>query len=139
VKPPVVGVGAIVLRGGEVLLVRRGRAPAAKKWSFPGGKVRPGERLRDACRREVREETGLRVRLGPIVGVFERIAEGRHYVILDFLGRAPAGARPRAGSDASNARWFRPNALRSLRKTRGLLPALRKAYETSGRPSRTSR
>jgi ADP-ribose pyrophosphatase YjhB (NUDIX family) len=125
VKPfPVIGVGAIVFRGDEVLLVRRRRPPAAGRWSFPGGRVRPGERLRAACRRELREETGLSLRLGRTVGVFERIADGWHYVIVDFLAEAPRGARLRPGSDASGARWVSPSELRRLRTTPGLSVAL---------------
>ena len=124
---PAVAVGAIVFRGEQVLLVRRRRAPSAGLWSFPGGRVRSGELLRAACRRELREETGLSLRLGRAVGVFERVSDGYHYLIVDFLAEAPAGARVRAGSDASRARWFSASDLRGVRKTPGLLQALARA------------
>jgi ADP-ribose pyrophosphatase YjhB (NUDIX family) len=127
VKAPIVGVGAVVFRGGDVLLVRRGRPPGGGLWSLPGGRVHGGERLRDACRREVREETGVRVRLGPILGVFERMAEGRHYVIVDYVAHARPGARARAASDAAEARWVSPRGLARLPTTPGLRAAIRAA------------
>jgi len=124
---PTLAVGAVVLCGDEVLLVRRSRPPMAGRWSFPGGRVRSGERLRDACRRELREETGLRVRLGPVIGVYERIGEGHHYAIVDFLAEVPRGARARAASDAAAARWVEVGALGRLRTTPGLRDVVRTA------------
>lgn len=135
-KAPVVGVGAVVFRGDEVLLVRRGHPPGTGLWSLPGGKVRPGERLRDACRREVAEETGVRVKIGPLLGVFERLATGYHYVIVDYVGHAAAGATPRAGSDAADARWFPAGEIGRLRKTAGLAAAIRAARRLRSRPVR---
>jgi ADP-ribose pyrophosphatase YjhB (NUDIX family) len=135
---PTLAVGAIVLSEDEVLLVRRSRPPMAGRWSFPGGRVRSGERLRDACRRELREETGLRVRLGPILGVFERIGEGHHYVIVDFLAEVPRGRRARAASDAAAARWVRVRDLRGLRTTPGLLQVVRSALRAQAQRSSRS-
>ncbi len=132
----VVGVGAAVFRGAEVLLVKRRRPPAAGAWSLPGGRVGAGERLRDACRRELREETGLRVRLGPIFGVFERIAKDRHYVIIDYLAEAAPGARVRAASDAAEARWCSTQEIGGLRATPGLRAALRTARRVRARWAR---
>lgn len=107
---PLVGVGAIVRDGDRILLVQRGRPPQSGRWSLPGGLVELGERLEDAVRREVQEETGLEVEVVSLAGVFERIvpdAEGRteyHYVLLDYWCR-PAGGVLRAGSDVSAVCW----------------------------------
>jgi len=107
---PVVGVGAVVISGGRVLLVRRGRPPSQGIWSLPGGVVELGEELKSACAREVAEETGLGVTVGPLVEVVERILrdeQGRvqfHYVLADFLCAAEEAA-PKAGDDAAEAKW----------------------------------
>lgn len=111
---PVVGVGAVVLAQAEgrvwVLLIQRGAPPSVGIWSIPGGAVELGEGLAPACAREVAEETGLAVEVGPLVEVVERVLrddQGRveyHYVLMDYLCRARL-APPRAGDDALDARW----------------------------------
>ena len=109
-QAPVVGVGAVVIAGKRVLLVRRGRPPAQGIWSLPGGVVELGERLRQACAREVREETGVSVEVGPMVEVLERVLPDEagdveyHYVLVDFLCFAEETA-PVAGDDAAEAKW----------------------------------
>ena len=107
---PVVGVGGVVLRGHDVLLVKRAYPPRAGEWSLPGGRLELGESLVDGVRREVREETGLEVEVGPLVEVFDRVhrdADGRvryHFVIADYLCH-PIGGALAAGDDAAAARW----------------------------------
>jgi len=107
---PLVGVGAVIIQDGRVLLVRRAQAPQKDRWSLPGGLLELGERLEEAVRREVREETGLEVEVLSLAGVFERIiadAGGRteyHYVLLDYFCRVSGGAL-RPASDASAAVW----------------------------------
>ena len=107
---PVLSVAGVVLAGDRVLLVKRGRAPAKGIWSIPGGAVEVGETLEDALKREILEETGLKVEAGPLVEVVERILvddEGQveyHYVILDYLCFGQP-EEPQAGSDAAEARW----------------------------------
>lgn len=107
---PVLSVAGVVMAGHQVLLVQRGRPPAKGIWSIPGGAVETGESLHDALVREIMEETGIDIQVGPLVEVVERIlpdAEGKieyHYVILDYLCFAQQ-AEPRAGSDAAQARW----------------------------------
>lgn len=121
---PVVGVGALILDGGRVLLVERGKEPLRGYWSLPGGAVECGERLEDALVREVLEETNLRVEAGPIATVFERVmpdASGAceyHYVLIDFYCSVTGGDL-RAGSDSSRAEWFDFGALASLPMTEG--------------------
>jgi mutator protein MutT len=111
---PVVGVGAIVVdEGGRVLIVKRAREPLAGRWSLPGGAVEVGEALAEAVVREVREETGIEVTVGPLVEVVDRVyrdADGRvayHYVLLDYLC-TPVGGTLRAGSDAAEAVFTPP-------------------------------
>jgi 8-oxo-dGTP diphosphatase len=113
---PVVGVGAIVVDGMRVLLVRRAFEPLKGQWSLPGGKVELGETLEAATRREVREETGLEIEVGPIVEVLDRIdrAPGgavlHHFVLVDFTCR-PLGGTVCCASDAAEARWVRIDEL----------------------------
>lgn len=124
---PALAVGAIVFdAAGRVLLVKRGREPARGKWSVPGGRVEAGETVREACRREVLEETGLEVELGDLACWLERITPGFHYVILDFVAWPVPGAptEPRAGSDADEARWYAPHELAGLDTTAGLLDVI---------------
>lgn len=108
---PRVAVGAVVVRDGRVLLVRRGKAPARGLWAIPGGSVRLGETLQEAAEREIREETGVTVRAGAPVLTFESIrreADGRvrfHYVIVDLAAEWVAG-EPFPSDDADDARWF---------------------------------
>jgi ADP-ribose pyrophosphatase YjhB (NUDIX family) len=107
---PVVGVGAVVVRDGRALIVRRAHEPRKGEWSLPGGLLDLGESLADAARREVREETGLDVTLGPIIETFDRVhrdAAGRiryHFVIVDFVCWSDAGEAV-AGSDAEAVAW----------------------------------
>lgn len=116
---PVVGVAAVVLRGDEVLLVQRGREPGKGSWGLPGGVLELGETLADGVRREVREECGIEVEVGPVVGVFEPIqrdSAGRlrfHYVVIDYLARHASG-EPNAADDADDVRWVSIAALHSL-------------------------
>src|ERR1700739_127363 len=122
---PLVGVGAIVIDGDRVLLVKRAHPPIQGQWSIPGGVLEVGEMVRDAAIREAHEETGLIVEPGDLLGVYDRILrdpEKRvqyHYVLIDFLCRA-VGGKLQAASDAAEVRWF----------TREELPALNLAEDT---------
>jgi 8-oxo-dGTP diphosphatase len=104
VSRPEVCVGAIVVDGGRLLLIRRGRGAAIGSWSVPGGRVEQGETVREAVVRELREETGLDGECDRFVGWVERIGVGYHYVILDFIVRVEP-AEGVAGDDATDVRW----------------------------------
>jgi 8-oxo-dGTP diphosphatase len=116
---PVIGVGVVVWHGDRVLLVQRGKPPRQGQWSLPGGAQQLGETVADAARRELLEEAGLAVELGPIIATIdlvERVADGRvryHYTLIDFVAEAP-GADLRPGDDAADARWFALDELDAL-------------------------
>ena len=105
---PVVGVGAVIVQDGRVVLIKRRFEPLAGQWSLPGGTLELGETLEAGVAREIREETGLEVEVGPVVEVFDRILldpDGRvryHFVLIDYLCR-PIGGRLVAGSDVADA------------------------------------
>lgn len=109
---PKVAIGAVVLDDsvpGErrVLLVRRARPPMAGRWSLPGGRLEFGERIEMGVRREVLEESGLEVEVGPLIDVVEVIDPPYHYVILDYVCRR-TGGELRAGDDATDVVFVRP-------------------------------
>jgi 8-oxo-dGTP diphosphatase len=112
-RAPIVGVGAVVVDAGRVLLVQRGREPLKGKWSLPGGMLEVGESLHQGVVREVEEETGLKVEPIELVELLDRIVRDEtdagerirfHYVIADYLCRVVGGAL-KAASDAEAVRW----------------------------------
>jgi mutator protein MutT len=113
---PVVGVGAVIVRDGQVLIVKRRYEPLAGRWSLPGGTLELGETLESGLVREMREETGLDVDVGPVIEVFDRIMfdEARrvqyHFVLVDYLCW-PAGGELCAGSDVDEAIFVDPGGL----------------------------
>ena len=113
---PIVGVGAVIVRAGQVLIVRRRYEPLAGRWSLPGGTLELGETLEAGLVREMQEETGLDVEVGPVIEVFDRILldEARrvryHFVLVDYLCR-PVGGELRPGSDVDDAIFVDPAAL----------------------------
>lgn len=108
---PLIGVGAVVLNGAEILLIRRGASPGRGKWSVPGGLLEVGEGPEEAVVRELEEEAGLKGRVLGLFGVYkyiERDAEDRvkyHFILLDYLVE-PIGGSLRAATDALEARFF---------------------------------
>jgi 8-oxo-dGTP diphosphatase len=101
---PIVGVGVALIDDGNILLVQRGRDPGRGLWAVPGGKVRHGETMKEAARREMLEETGLEVEVGDVVWVGEYIEGADHLVLIDFAGSV-IGGRLEAADDADDARW----------------------------------
>jgi ADP-ribose pyrophosphatase YjhB (NUDIX family) len=129
---PLVGVGAVIVEGDRVLLVRRGAEPMAGEWSIPGGLLELGETLRAGAVREALEETGFQVEAGTVLEVLDRIVldtNGKpryHYVLIDFLCHRIAGEL-RAGGDAAEARWVRESELESLGVAEPAVRVIRRA------------
>ena len=133
---PLVGVGAIIIEGDRVVLVKRAHPPIQGQWSIPGGVLEVGELVREAAVREAREETGLIVEPGELLGVFDRIlrdAEKRvqyHYVLVDFLCRK-VGGELRAASDAAEVRRFTRDELPALNLAEDTLDVIQKGFAKS--------
>jgi 8-oxo-dGTP diphosphatase len=130
---PIVGVGAVIVDHGRVLLVKRGSPPLMGEWSLPGGVVELGETLRAAAEREAREETGLIVKAGEVLEVLDRIIPGKdgapqyHYVLIDFLCVVKGGDL-RAGGDAADVRWAEESELGKFKLERLAVEVIRKAF-----------
>jgi 8-oxo-dGTP diphosphatase len=131
---PVVGVGAVVLTEGRVVLIKRRFEPLAGQWSLPGGALELGETLEAGVAREILEETGLEVEVGPVIEVFDRILldEDRkvryHYVLVDYLCR-PVGGRLQYGSDVADVVLANPDQLDEYRLTPKAAAIIRRAVE----------
>ena len=129
---PRVGVGAVVLSRGRVLLARRGKAPAEGRWSLPGGLVELGETTREAIQREIAEECGLQVRIGEVAGILDRVvrdADGRiryHWVLVDYVAFPESGTLG-AATDVDDAQWVEVDDVPTFDTTDGLMDMIRRA------------
>jgi len=124
---PTVAVAAIVFDDdGRVLVIRRGHPPGEGLWTVPGGRLEPGETLAAGVAREIAEETGLAVDVGPLAEVVERMGADYHFVILDYLARVTGGTLA-AASDASDARFVTADELARLPVTDGLVAVIDRA------------
>ena len=137
---PLVGVGAIIIEGDRVLLVKRAHPPLQAHWSIPGGVLEVGEFVREAAVREAQEETGLIVEPGELLGVYDRVLRNEeqqvqyHYVLIDFLC-SPVGGELRAASDADEVRWFMRDELPPLNLAEDTQDVIQKGFEkTPSRP-----
>jgi len=130
---PIVGVGAVIVDQGRILLVKRGSPPLLGEWSLPGGVVELGETLRSATERETLEETGLIVKAGKVLEVLDRIIPGKdgapqyHYVLIDFLCVAKGGEL-RAGGDAADVTWATESVLGKYKLEQPAVDVIRKAF-----------
>jgi 8-oxo-dGTP diphosphatase len=130
---PVVGVGGVVIRDGRALLIRRGSAPLIGQWSIPGGSLDLGETIPEGIRRELKEETGIDVRVVELIEVFERIFRddaGKiqyHFVIVDYLCEYIAG-EAQAASDVTDAAWVREDELERYSLTETATRVIRRAF-----------
>jgi len=119
---PIVGIGAVIVKDNKVLLIKRAGEPGRGLWSIPGGLVELGEKIKDAVRREVKEETGLEVKVNEIADVTEIITrdeEGKvkyHFVIVDFFAE-PLKGELKPSSDALEAKWVEFEDLRKYHLT----------------------
>ncbi|MCS7287211.1 MAG: NUDIX hydrolase [Anaerolineae bacterium] len=140
-ETPIPAVGAVIIHQGKVLLVKRSKEPSRGYWSIPGGVIELGERAREAIKREVKEECGIEIEVGPVLEVVDSIhrdAEGRlrfHYVIVDFLAfPKELGVCP--SSDVEEVRWFSPEELEEVPLPPGTEELLQRAislYSSRGR------
>jgi 8-oxo-dGTP diphosphatase len=134
---PRVGVGAVVLNKGRVLLVRRGGHPSPGKWSLPGGLIELGESTIDAVRRELKEECAIDIEVVDVAGVIDRVVRdgaGRiryHYVLVDYLAFTGSDAIC-AGDDAAEAQWVDIDRVRELEVTDGLMDMIERATALAG-------
>jgi len=130
---PIVGVGAVIVDHGRVLLVKRGSPPLLGEWSLPGGVVELGETLRAAAEREALEETGLIVKAGEVLEVLDRIIPGKdaapqyHYVLIDFLC-VVQGGELRAGGDAADVAWASESELGKFKLEQPAVEVISKAF-----------
>jgi 8-oxo-dGTP diphosphatase len=118
-------VGAVIKDDqGRLLLIKRGHEPGAGLWSLPGGRIEPGETDAEALVREMREETGLEVQAGPLLGSVQRPAPGGRVLDIRDYAATITGGTLRPGDDAADARWVAPSELPSMPVTEGLVQAL---------------
>ncbi|NWG08726.1 MAG: NUDIX hydrolase [Nitrososphaerales archaeon] len=121
-KHPMVGVGGLIKQNDSVLLVKRENEPGRGKWSIPGGLINLGETMKNAVKREVEEEVGLRVDVVEVLDAFDVIIyddKSRvrfHYVIVSFMAK-PLGREVRGSKEASQVRWFKAKELKNLDMT----------------------
>ena len=133
---PIVGVGAVVLVDGRVVLIKRGAEPRAGEWSLPGGVLEVGETLEQGIAREVLEETGYAVEVGPVIEVFDRITYDTarkvryHFVLVDYLCRS-IGGELRAGSDVLDAVLADPAQLDGFALTPKVVEVIGRGMELS--------
>ncbi|MCG0277550.1 MAG: NUDIX hydrolase [Thermanaeromonas sp.] len=136
---PLVGVGAIIVEGERILLVLRGHPPARGLWSIPGGRVETGETLSEALQREIAEECGIVIEVGPPVAVLDSIylddldRVKYHFVLVDFWARYVSGELKPA-SDVAEARWIPLKEVSNYQLTSGTLDLLEHLGLLSGRP-----
>jgi len=127
---PIIGVGALVWRDDQILLIKRGKAPAKGEWSLPGGAQELGETIEETARREVREETGCEIGTLSFLGAFdsiERDDEGNiryHFTLLDFEADWVSG-EPSPGEAEDDARFFRPEDIEGLQVWGALAEVIR--------------
>ncbi len=143
-EKPIIGIGGVVIEDGRALLIRRGSEPLLGQWSIPGGTLELGETLIEGTERELREETGLTVKVLEMIEVFERINFGSgadetwktleekrrprfHFVIVDYLCERIAGV-PVAGGDVTDVAWAEENDLEKFGLTPTAIRVIRKAF-----------
>jgi len=128
-KYPIPSVGALIIEEDKLLMIRRGNPPFEGYWSIPGGKIKWGEKLEEALKREVQEELSVEVEVGELAGIVESIVEKEgdvvyHYILIDYFCRIISGT-PKASSDALELRWVSLKELRNIKVTPSLLKLLK--------------
>jgi mutator protein MutT len=141
---PIVGVGAVIVEDGRVVLIRRRYEPLAGQWSLPGGTLELGETLEAGTAREMLEETGLVVEVGPVIEVFDRIMFDDtsrvryHFVLVDYLCR-PVSGELQAGSDVDDAVFAAPDDLARYALTKKATAVIERGLELARKAPRPVR
>jgi len=126
---PLTGVGAVIVKDGKILLVKRAFEPGAGKWSIPGGLVELGEKLSEACEREAKEETGIDIEVLELINAFDMIdrdENGRikyHYVLVDFLAK-PVSGEEKPNAEVTEMKWVTHREAKAMDLTRTARRAL---------------
>ncbi len=132
-RAPLIGVGAVIIKDGKILMIKRAFDPGKGRWSIPGGLVEVGEKLADACEREAEEETGIRVQVLELIGAYDMIVpddEGRikyHYVLVDFLAK-PVGGVDGTSPEVLEKRWVTYDEAKQLDMTNSARKALQELF-----------
>ena len=132
-RAPLIGVGAVAIKDGKILLIKRAFEPSKGKWSIPGGLVEIGETLSDACAREMEEETGIKIQVLELINAYDMIVPddaGKikfHYVLIDFLAR-PVGGTEKSSVEVLEMRWVTPEEARQLDMTKSARKALQELF-----------
>jgi len=135
-KKPLVGVGAVTIKNGKILLIKRAFEPSAGKWSIPGGLVEVGEKLSEACARETEEETGIQVEILELINVFDMIdkdEDGKvkyHYVLVDFLAK-PVGGQERKCAEVTEIQWATHDEAKKMDLSKTARKALEELFGSS--------
>lgn len=120
---PLVGVGAVAIKNGNILLVKRAFEPGAGKWSIPGGLVELGEKLSEACAREMLEETGLEIEVLELINAYDMVERDDsekvkyHYILVDFLAK-PVGGEEKPSEEVVEMKWVTREEARKMDLTR---------------------
>jgi ADP-ribose pyrophosphatase YjhB (NUDIX family) len=128
-----IGVGGVVIKDGKILMIKRAFEPGAGKWSIPGGLVEVGEKLSEACEREIEEETGLEVEVLELINVFDMIDKDEkgnvafHYVLVDFLVK-PVGGVEKMSAEATDMKWVTHQEAKTMDLTRTARKAIEELF-----------
>lgn len=134
---PLVGVGAVAIKNGKILMVKRAFEPGAGKWSVPGGLVELGEKLSEACAREMEEETGIECEVLELINVFDMIDRDEsgkvayHYVLADFLVK-PTGGSERPNAEVTEMKWVTREEARAMDLTKTARKAIDELFGGMG-------
>lgn len=136
-RAPMVGVGAVAIKDGKILLVKRAFEPSKGKWSVPGGLVEVGETLSQACAREMEEETGIKIQVLELINAYDMIVPDEvgktryHYVLVDFLAR-PVGGTEKASVEVLEMKWVTHDEAKLMDMTNSARKALQELFGGAG-------
>jgi 8-oxo-dGTP diphosphatase len=134
---PMIGVGAVAIKNGRILLVKRAFDPGKGKWSIPGGLVELGEKLSDACIRETEEETGIKIQVLELINAYDMVVPddaGKikyHYVLIDFLA-SPVGGAEKSSDEVLEMKWVTYEEAKKMDMTNSARRALQELFGGAG-------